>query len=261
MTIRCTVWGEAIHEKESALVASIYPDGMHHTIAEALKRDPQIDAVTTTLHDRDQGCSAEVLDRTDALVWWGHEAHESLQDINVERVAQHVWAGMGLIVLHSAHFSRIFKLLMGTPCTLKWREAGERERIWVVNPAHPIAAGLPEHFELEMEEMYGEPFAVPEPLETVFISWFRGGEVFRSGLTFKRGAGKVFYFRPGHEAYPTYHNAHVQQILRNAVRWSARPDYRWTAVADAPNVPVASAPEKIEERGLTIHRKGEQGFR
>ena len=145
------------------------------------------------------------------------------KDEIVERVQERVWEGMGLIVLHSGHFSKIFKRLMGTPCALSWREAGEVERLWVLNTNHPIAAGLPPYFEIEHEEMYGEPFTVPEPLETLFISWFEGGEVFRSGLTYQRGAGRIFYFRPGHEAYPTYHNADVRRILGNAVNWAYNP--------------------------------------
>ncbi|MGO8655185.1 ThuA domain-containing protein, partial [Rhizobium ruizarguesonis] len=139
-------------------------------------------------------------------------------DVVVERVAKRVWEGMGLLVLHSGHFSKIFKRLMGTPCALKWREAGERERLLTINQRHPIASGIGEHFELENEEMYGEQFSVPEPLETVFISWFQGGEVFRSGLTWRRGAGNIFYFRPGHETYPTYHDVNVQKVLINGVK-------------------------------------------
>ena len=183
------------------------------------------------------------------LLWWGHAAHDQVEDAIVERVAARVWEGMGLIVLHSGHFSKIFKRLMGAPCALKWREAGERERLWVVNPRHPIAAGLPEYFELETEEMYGEPFSVPEPLETVFISWFQGGEVFRSGLTYRRGAGNIFYFRPGHETYPTYHDKTVGKVLRNAVRWAYNPQSASRSRCDAPNVPVDKALEPIVERG------------
>ena len=97
--------------------------------------------------------------------------------------------------------------------------------------------------------MYGEPFGVPEPLETVFVSWFQGGEVFRSGLTYRRGAGNVFYFRPGHETYPTYHDENVKLALSNAVKWAFNPMPRIQNVGDAPNVPVEAAPEKIEERG------------
>ncbi len=260
MAIRCLVWGENIHERESKDVAAIYPLGMHQTIATALNVEPAIRATTATLQDTEHGCSVDVLARTDVLVWWGHAAHEAVADPVVERIVQQVWMGMGLVVLHSGHFSKLFLRLMGSPCALKWREAGERERIWVVNPTHPIARGLPSYFELEYEEMYSEPFSVPEPLETVFISWFRGGEVFRSGLTYQRGAGKIFYFRPGHETYPTYHNENVQKVLQNAVQWAAQPN-RWTSIIDAPNVPVEQAPEPITERGPKIHESGQAGYR
>jgi trehalose utilization protein len=153
-------------------------------------------------------------------------------------VQYRVLEGMGLIVLHSGHFSKIFKRLLGTSCALTWREAGERERLWVCNPGHPIVAGLDQpYIELEQTEMYGEPFDIPTPDEQIFISWFQGGEVFRSGCTWKRGNGKIFYFRPGHETYPIYHNEQVQLVLRNAVHW-ARPQGYWQDPWDAPNVPV-----------------------
>ncbi len=109
---------------------------------------------------------------------------------------------------------------MGTTCDLKWREADEKERLWVVDPSHPITEGIGEYIELEKEEMYGEHFDIPAPDELVFVSWFEGGEVFRSGATFKRGKGKIFYFRPGHETYPTYHNEDIQTVIRNAVKWA-----------------------------------------
>jgi len=261
MGIRALVWGENVHEQESELVRSIYPEGMHATIAKAIAAEGDISVRTAVLQDPEHGLTDEVLAKTDVLVWWGHKAHRQVSDEIVERVAKRVWEGMGLILLHSAHFSKIFKRLMGTPCALKWREAGERERLWVVNPGHPIAHGLPQYFELEQEEMYGEPFSVPEPLETVFISWFQGGEVFRSGLTYRRGAGNIFYFRPGHEAYPTYHDETVHKVLRNAVRWAHSPMPAYTAVHEAPNVPVDKAPEPITERGPKLHRPGEAGFR
>ncbi len=168
---------------------------------------------------------------------------------------------MGLIVLHSGHFSKIFKRLMGTPCTLKWREAGERERLWVTSPSHPIAEGIGEYFELENEEMYGEQFAVPEPLETVFISWFQGGEVFRSGLTYRRGAGNIFYFRPGHETYPTYHDATVQKVLRNAVKWALQParcEAGHPRCAERAGRQGAGADRRARRK---LHATGEAGFR
>ena len=261
MPINAIVWGENVHEQKNATVREIYPDGMHNTIAAALNADAGIEATTATLQEPEHGLTEQRLAAADVLLWWGHTAHGAVEDAIVERVAKRVWEGMGLIVLHSGHFSKIFKRLMGTPCALKWREAGERERVWVVNPRHPIAEGLGEHFVIEYEEMYGEHFSVPEPLETVFISWFAGGEVFRSGLTWRRGAGNIFYFRPGHETYPTYHDQTVHKVLRNAVKWAHNPLGRYTAVHEAPNVPVEKALEPIVERGPKLHRPGEAGYR
>lgn len=261
MTIRTVVWGENIHENTNDVVRGVYPEGMHTTIAAALGRSADISASTATLQEPEHGLPQSRLDETDVLLWWGHKDHGAVSDTVVERVAKRVYEGMGLIVLHSGHFSKPFKRLMGTPCALKWREAGERERIWTVNPGHPIAAGIPEQFVLENEEMYGEFFSVPEPLETVFISWFAGGEVFRSGLTWRRGAGNIFYFRPGHEAYPTYHNPTIQQVLINAVRWAYNPQAALKNVDDAPNVPVERALEPITERGPKLHQAGEAGYR
>lgn len=261
MVIRTVVWGENVHEQTNRTVAEIYPEGMHNCIADALNADPAISATTATLQEPEHGLTADRLAQTDVLVWWGHAAHGEVADAVVDRVADAVWGGMGLIALHSAHFSKIFKKLMGAPCNLSWREAGERERLWLASRNHPIAAGLPEHFELEYEEMYGEPFGVPEPMETVFISWFQGGEVFRSGLTWRRGAGNVFYFRPGHEAYPTYHDANVQRVLQNAVKWAHNPAARIADPNAAPNRPTGEAPEKITERGPSLHEKGQEGFR
>ncbi|NBE08285.1 ThuA domain-containing protein [Paragemmobacter ruber] len=261
MAIRVTVWGENVHERNNRIVAGIYPQGMHTTIAEALNRDPGVTATTVTLQDADHGLTPARLAATDVLIWWGHAAHGEVRDDIVDRLCDAVWSGMGIIFLHSAHFSKPFKRLMGSPCNLTWREAGERERLWLTSRNHPIAAGLPDHFELEQEEMYGEPFGVPEPLETVFVSWFQGGEVFRSGLTYKRGAGNVFYFRPGHETYPTYHDANVQRVILNAVKWAHNPAARLADPNAAPNVPVDKAPESITERGPRLHQAGEEGFR
>jgi trehalose utilization protein len=259
--IRTVVWNEFVHEQENALVRSIYPEGIHATIAEALGRDRDIVASTALLPEEEHGLPVERLAATDVLLWWGHKAHGKVADEIVERVVQRVWEGMGLVVLHSGHFSKPFKRLMGTPCSLSWREAGERERMWVVNRSHPILAGVGDRIELPNEEMYGEPFLVPEPMETLLISWFEGGEVFRSGMTWQRGAGRIFYFRPGHETYPTYHDPTVQQILRNAVHWAHNPAPAWAGVEKAPNVAVDKAPEKIVQKGASLHKPGEEGYR
>ncbi|WP_224450332.1 ThuA domain-containing protein [Haloprofundus salilacus] len=216
-----TVWNEFVHERESDVVAEIYPDGIHTVIADALE-ERGFETRTATLDEPEHGLTEEVLDDTDVLTWWGHAAHDEVDDEIVERVKERVLDGMGLLVMHSAHYSKIFKSLMGTTCSLKWREAAERERLWVVEPSHPIVAGLDDDYiELEEAEMYGERFDVPAPETLVFNSWFEGGEVFRSGCCYRRGAGKVFYFRPGHETYPVYHDETIQQVLANACEWAA----------------------------------------
>ncbi|MCC7145487.1 MAG: ThuA domain-containing protein [Phycisphaeraceae bacterium] len=221
MPIRVTVWNEAQHEKTNAAVQKIYPQGIHAVIAEGLKEKLGGEVVvrTATLDEPEHGLTEAVLAETDVLTWWGHMAHGKVEDKIVERVHKRVLEGMGLIVLHSGHYAKVFKKLMGTGCGLKWREAAEMERLWVVNPGHPIVEGLGEYFEIEQVEMYGEFFDVPQPDELVLISWFEGGEVFRSGCCWNRGKGKVFYFRPGHETFPIYYHAQVRQVIANAVKY------------------------------------------
>jgi trehalose utilization protein len=220
--IRVMVWNENRHEKSDPAVAAIYPDGIHGAIAETLRREPDMTVRTATLDEPEHGLAAGTLESTDVLVWWGHMAHAEVSDAVASRVQERVLQGMGLVVLHSAHMSKPFMRLMGTSCLLRWREAGEKERLWVVEPGHPIADGLGPWFEIAHEEMYGERFDVPSPEATVFISWFAGGNVFRSGCCYTRGKGRIFYFRPGHETFPTYRQQEVQMVLRNAIRW-ARP--------------------------------------
>ena len=249
--ISVTVWGEFVHEKTSATVREIYPRGMHATIADGLNEDEKLKARTATLEEPDHGLTESVLETTDVLTWWGHAAHMEVQDKIVDRVQKHVLEGMGLIVLHSGHHSKIFRRLMGTSCNLCWREAGEKERIWVCNPGHPITRGIDRYFEIEHSEMYGEPFVIPPPDEQLFISWFAGGEVFRSGQTWKRGNGNIFYFRPGHETFPIYHHDTVKQILKNAVKWAAPTEDRW--IDTCPNIPVEKAPEPIQPWGESVH--------
>ncbi|MCC5842445.1 MAG: ThuA domain-containing protein [Opitutales bacterium] len=215
-----TVWGEFRHEKKNPKVAEIYPRGMHETIAGFLREAGGMIVSTAVLDEPEHGLTAEVLEKTDVLVWWGHMAHGDVADEVVARVKKRVLEGMGLVVLHSGHYAKIFKALLGTTCSLKWRESTDKERLWNVFPSHPIAEGVGDYFEIPAEEMYGEPFGIPTPDELIFISWFTGGEVFRSGATWTRGHGRIFYFRPGHETYPTYHQKEVQQVIINGVRWA-----------------------------------------
>jgi trehalose utilization protein len=222
MTTRVTVWNEFRQEHTDPPVRAIYPDGIHAAIAEGL-RAAGFQVRTATLDEPEHGLTDAVLAGTDVLTWWGHIAHGEVSDEVVDRVQRRVLEGMGLVILHSGHFSRIFQRLMGTTCNLKWREAGEHERLWVVDPSHPIAEGVGEGFLIEHEEMYGEHFDIPEPDRLVFVSWFSGGEVFRSGCCFQRGRGRIFYFRPGHETYPTYFNPDVRRVIANAAAWASQP--------------------------------------
>lgn len=217
--MKITVWNEFQHEKSDEAVRAIYPDGIHNCIA-AFLREAGNEVRTATLDDPECGLTDEVLDDTDVLFWWGHMAHHLVPDAVVERVCRHVYSGMGLVVLHSGHASKVFSRLVGTPSgDLKWRESGDREILWAVEPSHPILEGLGENISLEHEETYGEHFRIPAPDELILISWFSGGEVFRSGCVFNRGRGKIFYFRPGHESVPTYHCKEVRKLLVNAAKY------------------------------------------
>ncbi len=239
-----TVWGENVHERRDQAVAAIYPDGMHEAIASGLREQLGAEATvaTATLEQPEHGLGAGVLESTDVLTWWGHTAHDQVDDDVVVRVCERVRAGMGLLALHSAHYSKVFRALMGTTCSLRWRNEGERELVWTVAPAHPIAQGVPEVFAIPRQEMYGEFYDIPPPEQLVFISSFAGGEVFRSGCCFTRGRGRVFYFSPGDQEYPVYHQPEVRRVIANAVRWVAPRD----GVGGEPYRPQQSPPGWFE---------------
>lgn len=242
MTLRVTVWNEGVHETTQPEIAAIYPEGMHGTIAAGLREvlGDEVVVRTSTLADPEHGLTEQVLAETDVLLWWGHIAHDQVADAVVERVREHVLGGMGLIVLHSGHFSKIFIRMLGTTCSLAWRnpEGGEKERVWTVNPTHPIAEGVEQPIVIEAQEMYGEFFDIPTPDDLVFISSFTGGEVFRSGVTFTRGRGKIFYFSPGDQEYPVYFHPQVRRVLANGVRWAA-------PIPGQRHVPEVSNPQPV----------------
>jgi trehalose utilization protein len=235
--MRVTVWGENVHEQQEEDVRARYPDGMHGAIAAGIAEllGDAVEVGTATLQEPEHGLTQEVLDGTDVLTWWGHIAHDEVDDAVVARVHDAVLGGMGLIALHSAHYSKILRSLLGTSCSLRWRNDGERELVWTVDPAHPIAAGVPQPIAIEAQEMYGEHFDIPQPDELVFVSSFAGGEVFRSGCCFRRGAGRIFYFSPGDQDYPVYHHADVKRVIANAIEWAA-PALR-QPVPDCPRSP------------------------
>lgn len=240
--IRVTVWGENHHEnsdRDRAMMAELYPNGMHGAIAAALRTSlaSEVEVHIATQDQPQHGLSPEILDHTDVLTWWGHATHAGVSDEVVDRVYERVLCGMGLLVLHSGHFAKIFKKLMGTTCSLAWRDSADTELVWTVDPAHPIAVGVPHPIVIEEQEMYGEYFDIPAPDELIFISSFTGGEVFRSGCTWRRGKGRVFYFSPGDQRYPVNHHADIQRVLANGVRWAAP-----TAPIESPAVVSEPAP-------------------
>ena len=242
MTIRVLVWNEGVHERTQPEIAAIYPAGIHGAIAEGLTEvlGDEVSVRTATLEEPEHGLSEEVLADTDVLLWWGHIAHDQVDDEIVARVQRHVLSGMGLLVLHSGHFSKIFTRLLGTTCSLKWRNEGERELVWTVAPTHPIAEGVEHPIVIEHQEMYGELFDIPAPDDLVFISSFTGGEVFRSGVTFSRGHGRIFYFSPGDQEYPVYFHPQIRRVLANGVRWAVPA----TAPARARSIPAVDNPAR-----------------
>ncbi len=255
---RITIYNEYVHELEYEDIRKVYPEGIHGCIAGFLKENPSYEIRTATFAMPEHGLSEEVLSHTDVLIYWSHARQEEFSDKVADRIREHVLRGMGLIALHSAHYSKPVKKLLGTSMTLRWRH-GDRERLFVTAPSHPIAAGLPAYIELPREEMYGEYFDIPKPDDVIFTGWFAGGEVFRSGCTFTRGYGKIFYFQPGHEEYPIYDMPQIQQILKNAIAWCT-PVTRKEADLDCQEVitPLEKSSMKISTFYNHILQAGEQ---
>jgi len=235
-TINVTIWNEYRHEKSDENVAKLYPNGLHAAIGEFLSKNDDMKITLAALDDPDQGLPDEVLNNTDVLLWWGHMNHGEVKDDLVERIRQRVYVGgMGFIALHSAHHSKPFRAIVGTTGNLLWGD-NQKEIIWNIMPSHPIAAGIPAHFELPEEELYAEPFQIPQPDAHIFEGWYEHGYVFRTGCTFLRGAGRVFYFQPGHETCPSFYDANVQRIITNGVRWAAPNDFGYEIESGCPYV-------------------------
>ena len=235
-TINVTIWNEYRHEKSDENVAKLYPNGLHAAIGEFLSKNDDMKITLAALDDPDQGLPDVVLNNTDVLLWWGHMNHGEVKDDLVERIRQRVYVGgMGFIALHSAHHSKPFRAIVGTTGNLLWGD-NQKEIIWNIMPSHPIAAGIPAHFELPEEELYAEPFQIPQPDAHIFEGWYEHGYVFRTGCTFLRGAGRVFYFQPGHETCPSFYDANVQRIITNGVRWAAPNDFGYEIESGCPYV-------------------------
>lgn len=246
--IHVTIWNEFRHELREP-VKSLYPEGIHQAIAAGIAT-PCLEIACVALDDPEQGLPEDLLNHTDVLIWWAHLAHKEVTDELVARIQQRVLAGMGLIVLHSGHNSKVFSAMLGTSCSLRWRQVCERERLWTVDPSHPITRNVPQTFALEHEEMYGEPFGIPDDAKIIFLSWFQGGDVFRSGVTFQRGGGKIFYFAPGHETFPTYYDKNILTVIGNAVRWATPSgEYAWNCPKCEPTEPICNHMRSPEFHG------------
>jgi trehalose utilization protein len=221
MALTVTIFNEYVTQKEQPDAMEVYPDGIHPVLVDVVERAGH-DTRVALFSDSEHGLTKDVVAETDVLVYWSHARNEEFEDRVVDRVQDAVLDGMGLVMLHSARRSKLFMRLMGTDCNVRgYRDADETERVWVVDPAHPVVDGLESEFiELPESQLVAEPFEIPTPIETPLISWIEGGEVFRSGCTFKRGRGKVFFFGPGHETQPVYHMNEVQTVLQNAVEWA-----------------------------------------
>jgi trehalose utilization protein len=245
--LNVTVWNEFIHErKPTGKPREIYPQGIHAALASHFSAQPGIRARTATLDEPEHGLTEAVLKETDVLFWWGHVAHDKVDDAVARRVQQEVLAGMGLVVLHSGHAAKVFKALLGTNCSLKWREADEKEILWNIAPEHPIARGVGDKIIIDRHEMYGERHDIPEPDQVIFLSWFEGGNVFRSGCTFSRGLGRIFYFSPGHETYPIYHRPDILNVLTNAAHWAG--EYSARARAESGGSPRPGTAASVNEK-------------
>lgn len=215
------VWSEeTVHD-------DVYPNDINSAVAEHLNEHPEFVAQAVHIDEPDQGVSEDRLEWADALVWWGHARHDDVREETVDRVEEYVTEeGVGFLALHSAHYALTFKRLVGASGDLgevRWEDIppGETEELEVVDPDHPIAAGV-EDFTLPEVEMFGEPFDVPEPDDVVLHSTFPEGGEFRSLCTFTFGAARGAYFRPGHEEFRIYHDENVRRVVANAVRWVAR---------------------------------------
>ncbi len=244
--VRVLVWDEA----PSHAPKSVYPKSLNGAIADGLNADGagRIVATTANLDDPNQGITDEALANIDVLIWWGHARHGEVTDETAAKVVKAVHNGVGFLPLHSAHYSKTFRGILGATGHLKggWREAenpADSEEIRVCAPKHPICRGVSD-FTLPAEEMYGAPFDVPPALVVLFQSYFPlGGEYFPSfaltvgegidpaftsgpggGKGQGEGVGRVFYFRPGHETYPTYFDTNVRKVIHNGVLWCAHRD-------------------------------------
>jgi trehalose utilization protein len=219
---RVVCWSEGTAPK------NVYPNDINHAIADGLAPLKDWEVFTASLNDPDQGLPDNVLKDTNVLIWWGHMRHDDVKEELVARIVRRVKEdGMGFIGTHSAHWSKPFKSLMGTPCgwTGGYVEDGSKLDVSIKAPRHTIAHGLKD-FVVPHTERYTEPFEVPDPELLIFDGQYTRPngttEKSRQGMVWTVGKGRVFYFQPGHESYPIYFQEEIRHVFRNAVPWAAR---------------------------------------
>lgn len=285
----CAAWGASrrplkvlVWDERQPAQKQAYREGLGARVARHLRGCEGVEVTEALLDDPGQGLAS--LDAMDVVVWWGHVRHAEIETATALRVVERIRSGrLGLVALHSAHWSRPFveamaavareralaaltpgeraravvtesellprpfmapsyqerrspsvlykrpptgpvevRLVRPNCCFPAYRGDGRPSEVWVKLPRHPIARGLPATFTIPQTEMYDEPFHVPDPDEVVLEEHWAAGEWFRSGSAWRLGAGRVFYFRPGHETYPVFENAWALKVVENAVRWAGR---------------------------------------
>jgi trehalose utilization protein len=211
---------------ERTAPTDMYPKDINGAIIEGLQGLPGWEIVEANIDQPEQGVPDELLRSTDVLIWWGHQRHAEVKNELVDRIVKRVKEdGMGFLSLHSSHFAKPYRRLMGTRCSWgEYKADGTSARVIVKAPDHPIAKGVKD-FELPKIERYGEPFAVPTPETVVFDGEYTKPDGSkapgRMGLCWTIGKGRVFYFTPGHETYNDFFRPEVRLIMRNAVLWAA----------------------------------------
>lgn len=218
------VWSEGTAPKE------IYPNDINGAIAEGLKASPLMkdwDVVIAGIDDPDQRISDELLKKTDVLIWWGHKKHGDVKDALVDKIEKRVKEeGMGFIALHSAHFAKPNKRIMGTPCTFAAYVCDNKENVVsVAMPNHPICKGVAKTFTVANDERYSDPYAVPTPdavpLTAIQVRNDGTKEEAKMGFCWTVGKARMFYLQMGHETNPIYFDPEIRKVMANAVLWAA----------------------------------------
>lgn len=217
-----TIFNEYHPNEHTGKAEKNYPGGIHIAL-KSIFESQEYDVVTATQEQACNGLTDEILDNTDVLLWWSKNWDNELLNSVADKVVSRIREGMGAVFLHSAKNSKPFLRLTGTTSAtapVSWKEPGESERLFVVSPAHPIAEGIPSGYVIPNEEPYCEYFDIPKPDDIVFLGGFGNGMCIRAGVTFTRGAGKIFFFQPGHDSFPVYNDKVIRRIILNAVNWA-----------------------------------------